>query len=134
MQRDSHTHFSIWRTHKNLTFSFYEFENDERFIETSFTIFITNFYSQLFTHFFVLDIQRYSRAYVSTLYMTFIWSLHPSLFRPRNSRLQIATVGRAFSKSLSFCYGLVWLQITPGNTWFVNCLYQSPLRDARMFI
>ena len=30
-----------------LTFSFYEFENDERFIETSFPIFITDFYSQL---------------------------------------------------------------------------------------
>ena len=31
--------------HKNLTFSFYEFENDERIIETSFKIIITNFYS-----------------------------------------------------------------------------------------
>ena len=53
-----------------------------------------NFYTlvasqYLITHFFVLDIQRYSRAYVSTLSMTFIWSLHPSPFRLRNSRLQI---------------------------------------------
>ena len=36
------------RTYNNLTFSFYEFENDERIIETSFKIIITNFYSELF--------------------------------------------------------------------------------------
>ena len=30
------------------SFSFYEFENDERIIETSFKINITNFHSQLF--------------------------------------------------------------------------------------
>ena len=33
---------SIW------LFSFYEFENDERIIETSFKIIFTNFYSELF--------------------------------------------------------------------------------------
>ena len=46
MQRDFTHIFGIERTHKKLTYSFYEFENDERFIETSFTIIITNFYSQ----------------------------------------------------------------------------------------
>ena len=38
--------FSTWRIHKNLTFSFYEFENDKRVIETSLKIIITNFYSK----------------------------------------------------------------------------------------
>ena len=45
-----------------LLFNFYEFENDERIIETSFKIIITNFYSQL------SDTDKSIKNKMSTLY------------------------------------------------------------------
>ena len=61
--RDAHNQKSkdlreqnLQESYKNLTFSFYEFENDERIIETSFKIIITNFYSELFVKTSVITI------------------------------------------------------------------------------
>ena len=46
MQWDFPTHSYYLKNSQESDFLiFYEFENDERFIETSFKIFITNFYS-----------------------------------------------------------------------------------------
>ena len=55
-------------------FSLYEFENDERIIETSFKIIITNFYSEWFVqnihsdfHIIPYFLQRFTKSLVKTL-------------------------------------------------------------------